>query len=608
MLVLPGRNRRKFRQRPRQWGPVSAVRANILRQCDAMGLPPPYLLFPFWEGGGKDPVNYGLYHTRFMGNRVDCIQDGLAIYEAVSAASYASAPAPFYLNGEVSLGVISTHLSGAIASQLCHVLSDRPSDAASNITFELRTAATHDGSSKCMHFAYRTSGTWHIWDRRYMTYDLNEVHHFSFSFKYGQGSSILAFYDGTDQTSLGAWRLGNGNTVPAAGGSSWFVGFPYAYPYTDVAATFHFAYLFLERFTAEQWALFHDQPYRLLWPAPVPIFIDLGGQAFYSAVGGGTVGLGGTLARSTMRGVGAGIVGPVGDVVKRMARAVGAGIVSLAGAVSGVLAATALAQLKPKWLSGNAQFTPCWWEGVAVGAGVVGPVGHVVKQVARTVGGGTVGLGGIVDRTIAVVRLVGGGAVGLVGSLTRLTGLSVGKGSLSLEGTVDKAVIVALLVGGGVVGSLGALARRIGFGVGKGSLGLGGTLSRSTMRGVGGGSVSPAGFVSPVLKILADVGGGTLSLVGALIAGLIASISVGSGLLGPVGALVKQVGRSVGAGIVGPVGNAVKRAAWTVGAGVIGLAGAVRSVLNPEIPVGSWAGKVFGGGLKKIIGGRRRRQ
>ncbi len=186
---------------------------------------------------------------------------------------------------------------------------------------------------------------------------------------------------------------------------------------------------------------------------------------------------------------------------------------------------------------------------------------------------------------------------------------SVGGGTVGLGGTLDEAVTVALPVGGGAVGSVGALARLIGFGVGKGSLGLGGTLARSTMRGVGGGSVSPAGSVSTALEIIPeDVGGGTLSPVGALLSSLIHSISVGSGLLGPVGTLVKQVGRGVGAGIVGPVGDVVKRAARTVGAGIVGLAGAVGSVLNPEIPVVSWAGKVFGGGLKKIMGGRRRQQ
>lgn len=47
----------RARQKPRQWGPASAVRAAVRENCARLGLPVPVVAVPLWEGCGVLPVD-----------------------------------------------------------------------------------------------------------------------------------------------------------------------------------------------------------------------------------------------------------------------------------------------------------------------------------------------------------------------------------------------------------------------------------------------------------------------------------------------------------------------------------------------------------------------
>jgi len=50
---------RRYKQKPRQWGPASAVSSAVIRNCETLGLPVPRVLFPLWEGQGSSAQGYG---------------------------------------------------------------------------------------------------------------------------------------------------------------------------------------------------------------------------------------------------------------------------------------------------------------------------------------------------------------------------------------------------------------------------------------------------------------------------------------------------------------------------------------------------------------------
>jgi len=51
--------RQSWKQKPRQFGPLSFVQSSLFENCQRLGLPVPPMAFPLWEKAGQKSINYG---------------------------------------------------------------------------------------------------------------------------------------------------------------------------------------------------------------------------------------------------------------------------------------------------------------------------------------------------------------------------------------------------------------------------------------------------------------------------------------------------------------------------------------------------------------------
>jgi len=214
-------------------------------------------------------------------------------------------------------------------------------------------------------------------------------------------------------------------------------------------------------------AIYEETSFEQIRCTQVYVEVDYTAPPVEQAVGGGAVGIAGSLNRKTSKAVGSGSVGMAGTLLGflKFFQNVGGGAIGMAGSLGRTIK-------------------------LAVGEGSIAIAGTLNRLTKRAVGEGSIAIAGSLSSIKRMFQAVGGGSVAIAGSLNRKMYIAVGEGAITFAGAIG--VLIRKAVGGGAVAIAGALVRLPKIGVGQGAVAIAGTLGRKIYLAVGGGSVAIA--------------------------------------------------------------------------------------------------------------------
>lgn len=261
MIFLRG----KWRNKPRPWGPLSAVRNAVFRNCDHLGIQPPVFLCIPGEGwrheiiSGNAPI---VYNTVSWQGRT---RDGAAVYNAGQAhhVSWRPIPALYDITDTASV-IVHSVLTGRQGSY-CKILTvpyhqgawESPYSSFDLVQYSTDTTSVqHSGGGGAV---YR--------NRTVAYFVLDEHHQYAFT---RAGADFGLYRDGAviesravDNNATYAW--GDKNPVTIHGAH--FGGYA---PSEGVDGHCSFAGIWDVALTSDQIAQLYDAPYRLVEPTPAP--------------------------------------------------------------------------------------------------------------------------------------------------------------------------------------------------------------------------------------------------------------------------------------------------------------------------------------------------
>ncbi len=263
LLIFDSRRGRFGTVKPRQWGPLSAVRSSVFRNAERVGINPQSikLLLPFWEGGGDVHDIVSGNHTA-AGVNTPFDKDYLD-------AEYSSSGHGLVMDYAATV-VPATNESGTLLLNL-KFLTQESSNGHAYIL------AARNGSSGDRLYLHRYYSTAQLQIGFGSKYDINTSTVITPQTKYQMGivwtpdtPSVVA--DGEIVTTVSQSGAGTGVTNFALGRISYLDTNTYY-----ASCHFYQLLLFSEALPISQIALLDDAPYLLLQPNPTPFFFDVGG-------------------------------------------------------------------------------------------------------------------------------------------------------------------------------------------------------------------------------------------------------------------------------------------------------------------------------------------
>jgi hypothetical protein len=203
--------RKLWAKKPKQWGPAKQVTAALRDRLENLGIEwaSVKLALPFWSSG--DQFDYGPNSLLGVNHGCSFVEDKLLVGDSQRRVSFPTK--------EIEAANEFTLLSKQIVIQnnipdWWEFLHNRTQYEPSDLLFEFRFGQDYMQSNKySLHFGYRVSNNWQIWDARGVNYVDGSPFSTVFSHKYGDPSAIEVRLNGNIVTN-GSWKLGDGTLIP----------------------------------------------------------------------------------------------------------------------------------------------------------------------------------------------------------------------------------------------------------------------------------------------------------------------------------------------------------------------------------------------------------
>jgi len=242
------------KQKPRQWGPLSAVQAAIKDNCNRLGFPAPYAAWLFWEDAGETAHDYSEYDTHATSTSL--LWSGNAGYFDSNYSIPLGDPAILDIpnnDGLTIFAIVTIYSFINVASVLYGGAdnNDRPGYNLRTILGDELQIVIGNGSERK---AAAISPT--IDEKTSIVAVVNSGIELS-----------ISSYNTKTVTSLSGYSEELNGPDKIIGGSN-----------TDVYyhGLIDNLWVFPKAFTDSQSALFHEQPYALIQPVSRPVYFDLG--------------------------------------------------------------------------------------------------------------------------------------------------------------------------------------------------------------------------------------------------------------------------------------------------------------------------------------------